>query len=89
MSEATDSYISGGANNDLLGGAAGKDTIDGGLGDDTIGAQAASLFSSGSLGGLSQAYGAIVTATEEFVAETVAGMNYLKGICKDLGIPVD
>jgi sugar phosphate isomerase/epimerase len=30
-----------------------------------------------------------VTATEEFVAETVAGMNYLKGICKDLGIPVD
>ena len=29
-----------------------------------------------------------VTATDEFVAETVAGMNYLKGICKDLGIPV-
>jgi sugar phosphate isomerase/epimerase len=29
------------------------------------------------------------TATDEFVAETVAGMNYLKGICKDLGIPVD
>jgi sugar phosphate isomerase/epimerase len=30
-----------------------------------------------------------VTATDEFVAETVAGMNYLKGICKDLGIQVD
>ena len=30
-----------------------------------------------------------VTATDEFVAETVAGMNYLKGICKDLGIPVE
>jgi len=30
-----------------------------------------------------------ITATEEFVAETVAGMNYLKGICKDLGIPVE
>jgi sugar phosphate isomerase/epimerase len=29
------------------------------------------------------------TATDEFVAETVAGMNYLKGICKDLGIPVE
>jgi sugar phosphate isomerase/epimerase len=29
------------------------------------------------------------TATEEFVAETVAGMNYLKGICKDLGINVE
>lgn len=29
------------------------------------------------------------TATDEFVAETVAGMNYLKGICKDLGIRVD
>ncbi|MBL8839517.1 MAG: sugar phosphate isomerase/epimerase [Alphaproteobacteria bacterium] len=28
------------------------------------------------------------TATDEFVAETVAGMNYLKGICKDIGIPV-
>ena len=30
-----------------------------------------------------------VTATDEFVAETVAGMNYLKGICKELGIKVD
>ena len=30
-----------------------------------------------------------LTATDEFVAETVAGMNYLKGICKDLGIPVE
>lgn len=30
-----------------------------------------------------------VTATDEFVAETVAGMTYLKGICKDLGIPVE
>jgi sugar phosphate isomerase/epimerase len=30
-----------------------------------------------------------VTATDEFVAETVAGMNYLKGVCKDLGITVD
>lgn len=29
------------------------------------------------------------TATDEFVAETVAGMNYLKAICHDLGIPVD
>jgi sugar phosphate isomerase/epimerase len=29
------------------------------------------------------------TATDEFVAETVAGMNYLKKICQDLGIPVD
>jgi len=29
------------------------------------------------------------TATDEFVAETVAGMSYLKGICKDLGIPVE
>ena len=28
------------------------------------------------------------TATDEFVAETVAGMNYLKGICRDLGIAV-
>ncbi len=26
------------------------------------------------------------TATDEFVAETVAGMNYLKGVCKDVGI---
>ena len=23
-----------------------------------------------------------ITATDEFVAETVAGMNYLKGVCK-------
>jgi sugar phosphate isomerase/epimerase len=30
-----------------------------------------------------------ITATDEFVAETVAGMNYLKGICKDIGIHVD
>ena len=30
-----------------------------------------------------------VTATDEFVAETVAGMNYLKGICKELGIKVE
>ncbi|MCP8938558.1 sugar phosphate isomerase/epimerase [Alsobacter sp. SYSU M60028] len=29
------------------------------------------------------------TATDEFVAETVAGMNYLKAICKDLGITVE
>ncbi len=29
------------------------------------------------------------TATDEFVAETVAGMNYLKGICAELGIAVD
>ena len=29
------------------------------------------------------------TATDEFVAETVAGANYLKGICKDLGISVE
>jgi len=29
------------------------------------------------------------TATDEFVAETVAGMNYLKAICKDVGISVD
>ncbi len=29
------------------------------------------------------------TATDEFVAETVAGMNYLKGICKDVGITVE
>jgi sugar phosphate isomerase/epimerase len=28
------------------------------------------------------------TATDEFVAETVAAMTYLKGICGDLGIPV-
>ncbi|MBN9062025.1 MAG: hypothetical protein BGP06_14580 [Rhizobiales bacterium 65-9] len=30
-----------------------------------------------------------VTATDEFVAETVAGMNYLKQICKDLDIRVE
>jgi len=30
-----------------------------------------------------------VTATDEFVAETVAAMNYLKGICKDVGIRVE
>lgn len=29
------------------------------------------------------------TATEDFVRETVAGMNYLKGICKDLRIKVE
>ncbi|MCM0020423.1 MAG: sugar phosphate isomerase/epimerase, partial [Tagaea sp.] len=29
------------------------------------------------------------TATEEFEAETVAAMVYLKGICKDLGIKVE
>ena len=29
------------------------------------------------------------TATDEFVAETVAGMNYLKAICRDLDIPVE
>ncbi len=29
-----------------------------------------------------------ITATDEFVAETVAAMNYLKGICRDLGISV-
>ena len=29
-----------------------------------------------------------VTATEEFVAETVAGMNYLKGLCREVGISV-
>jgi sugar phosphate isomerase/epimerase len=29
------------------------------------------------------------TATDAFVAETVAGMNYLKGICKELGIKVE
>jgi sugar phosphate isomerase/epimerase len=28
------------------------------------------------------------TATDEFVAETVAGMNYIKGVCRDLAIPV-
>jgi hypothetical protein len=28
------------------------------------------------------------TATDEFVAETVAGMHYLKGVCKDVGITV-
>lgn len=30
-----------------------------------------------------------VTATDEFVAETVAAMNYLKGICKELEIKVE
>lgn len=30
-----------------------------------------------------------VTATDEFVAETVAGMNYLKGICRELDIKVE
>jgi len=30
-----------------------------------------------------------VTATDEFVAETVAGMDYLKGICKEVGITVE
>ncbi len=30
-----------------------------------------------------------VTATEEFVAESVAGMNYLKAICRDVGIAVE
>ena len=30
-----------------------------------------------------------ITATDEFVAESVAAMDYLKGICKDLGIPVE
>ena len=29
------------------------------------------------------------TATDEFVAETVAGAEYLKGICRELGISVD
>jgi sugar phosphate isomerase/epimerase len=29
------------------------------------------------------------TATDEFVAEAVAAMNYLKGICNDLGIQVE
>jgi sugar phosphate isomerase/epimerase len=29
------------------------------------------------------------TATDEFVAETVAGMNYIKGVCKDLAIHVE
>ncbi len=29
------------------------------------------------------------TATDDFVRETVAGMNYLKSICKDLGIKVE
>ena len=29
------------------------------------------------------------TATDEFVAETVAGADYLKGICRELGIGVD
>ena len=30
-----------------------------------------------------------VTATDEFVAETVAAMDYLKGICKELDIKVE
>ena len=30
-----------------------------------------------------------VVATEEFVAETVAGMNYLKDICRQVGITVE
>ena len=30
-----------------------------------------------------------VTATDEFVAETVAAMNYLKDICKEVGITVE
>ncbi len=30
-----------------------------------------------------------VTATDEFVAETVAGMNYLKDICREVGITVE
>ena len=30
-----------------------------------------------------------VTATDEFVAETVAAMNYLKGICEEVGITVE
>jgi len=30
-----------------------------------------------------------VTATDEFVAETVAGMNYLKAIARDLGMNVE
>jgi sugar phosphate isomerase/epimerase len=30
-----------------------------------------------------------VTATDEFVAETVAGANYLKDICRQLDIPVE
>ena len=30
-----------------------------------------------------------VVATEEFVAETVAGMNYLKDICRQIGITVE
>jgi sugar phosphate isomerase/epimerase len=30
-----------------------------------------------------------VTATDEFVAETVSGMSYLKTICKELGIAVE
>ena len=29
------------------------------------------------------------TATEEFVAETVAGAEYLKGICREIGIRVE
>ena len=30
-----------------------------------------------------------ITATDEFVAETVAAMHYLKGICQDLGITIE
>ncbi len=30
-----------------------------------------------------------ITATDEFVAETVAAMNYLKDICKEVGITVE
>ena len=30
-----------------------------------------------------------VTATDEFVAESVAGMDYLKGICREVGINVE
>jgi sugar phosphate isomerase/epimerase len=30
-----------------------------------------------------------ITATDEFVAETVAGMDYLKDICKQVGIKVE
>jgi sugar phosphate isomerase/epimerase len=30
-----------------------------------------------------------VTATDEFVSETVAGMNYLKGVCQEVGISVE
>jgi sugar phosphate isomerase/epimerase len=30
-----------------------------------------------------------ITATDEFVAESVAAMDYLKGICKEVGITVE